>query len=91
MGSGTADYALLLTQANQDARYYNPLHNGYVDIIFGRSSAEVKMIAISDTQSRDYSASELASFTVKPSKGKLAISNPKGLNLKQRALFSGLG
>ena len=91
MGSGTSDYALLLTQANEDARYYNPLHNGYVDITFGRSSAEVKMIAISDTQSRDYSASEVAGFTVKPSKGKLSLSNPKGLNLKQRALFSGLG
>lgn len=91
MGSGTSDYALLLTQANEDARYYNPLHNGYVDITFGRSSAVVKMIAISNTQSRDYSASEVAGFTVKPSKGKLLLSNPKGLNLKQRALFSGLG
>ena len=91
MGGGTADYALLLTQANEDARYYNPLHNGYVDITFGRSSAEVKMIAISDTQSRDYSAAVIAGFTVKPNKGKLSLSNPRGLNLKQRALFSRLG
>ncbi len=91
MGSSTADYALLLTQANKDARYYNPLHNGYCDITFGRSSADVKMIVISNTQSRDYSAETAASFTVKPSKGKLSVSNAKGLNLKQRALFSGLG
>ena len=91
MGGGTEDYALLLTQANEDARYYNPLHNGYCDITFGRSSAEVHMIAISNTQSLDYTASELASFTVRPAKGKLSISNAKGLNLKQRALFNGLG
>ena len=91
MGGGTEDYALLLTQANEDARYYNPLHNGYCDITFGRSSAEVHMIAISNTQSLDYTASELASFTVRPAKGKLSTSNAKGLNLKQRALFNGLG
>lgn len=91
MGGGTEDYALLLTQANEDARYYNPLHNGYSDITFGRGSADVRMIAISNTQSLEYSASELASFSVKPSNGKLSISDAKGLNLKQRALFSGLG
>lgn len=91
LGSGTADYALLLTQGNDDARYYNPLHNGYTDITFGRDAADVKMIAISNTQSREYSASEVASFSVKPNKGKLTISNAKGLNLKQRALFNGIG
>jgi len=91
MGGGTADYALLLTQANEDARYYNPLHNGYSDITFGKNSADVRLIAISNTQSLEYSASQVASFSVKPSKGKLSISNAKGLNLKQRALFSGIG
>ena len=91
MGSGTADYALLLTQANADARYYNPLHNGYTDITFGRTQATVKMIMVSDTQSREYSVSEVARFTVKPSKDSLNISGAKGLNLKQRALFSELG
>jgi len=69
LGSGTADYALLLTQGNDDARYYNPLHNGYTDITFGRDAADVKMIAISNTQSREYSANEVASFSVKPNKG----------------------
>jgi len=91
MGSGTAHYALLLTQANNDARYYNPLHNGYTDITFSRNAADVRMMAISNTQSQDYSASEVASFTVRPNKGKLTISNARGLNLKQRALFNGLG
>lgn len=91
MGAGTADYALLLTQSNKDARYYNPLHNGYTDITFTRSSADVRMIAVSTTQSLDYTANEVASFSVRPSKERLSISNAKGLNLKQRALFSGLG
>ncbi len=91
MGTGTADYALLLTQANDDARYYNPLHNGYTDITFSRSAAQVRMMAISNTQSQDYTASEVATFSVRPNKGKLTISNARGLNLKQRALFNGLG
>ena len=91
MGSATEDYALLLTQANKDARYYNPMPNGYSDITFTKFGATIRMIAVSDTQSLNYSASEVASFTVKPSKGRLNISSAKGLNLKQRALFSGIG
>jgi phosphodiesterase/alkaline phosphatase D-like protein len=91
MGDGTADYALLLTQANKDARYYNPLPNGYSDITFTKMGATVRMMAVSDTQSLNYSMSEIASFTVKPKKGGLNISTARGLNLKQRALFSGIG
>ncbi|MGB0907542.1 MAG: alkaline phosphatase D family protein [Maricaulaceae bacterium] len=91
LGDGTADYALLLTQSNEDARYYNPLHNGYNDITFTRRNATVRMIGISDVSTRTYSAFDVASFVVKPNKGSLSIGSPKGLNLKQRALFSGLG
>lgn len=91
MGGGAVDYALLLTQANEDARYYNAMHNGYSDITFTKDKARVKMIAVSDVTQQEYSASEVAAFTVRPDKGSLSVSSPKGLNLKQRALFNGLG
>lgn len=91
MGENTEDYSLLMTQANKDARYYNAMHNGYLDITFTPRHAAVRMMAVSTTKSRDYFASEAASFTVQPKKESLNISNPKGLNLKQRALFNGLG
>lgn len=91
LGDGTADYALLLTQSNEDARYYNPLHNGYMDITFTASKATVRMVGISDVSTPSYSAFDVARFTVKPKKDSLSIGSPKGLNLKQRALFSGIG
>lgn len=91
MGDGAQDYALLLTQANEDARYYNAMHNGYTDITFTKDSARVRMISVSNVTTQDYSAAEVAAFTVRPDKGSLSVSAPKGLNLKQRALFNGLG
>ena len=91
LGSATADYSLLLTQSNPDARYYNALHNGYIDFTLTRNKAVVRMMAISTVKSQEYEASEAAQFTIKPHKGSVKVSNPKGLNLKQRALFSGLG
>ena len=88
MGDGAADYALLITQANKDARYYNPLQNGYIDVTFTRTKADIKMMAVSTVLSKDYSASELAGFTVRPAKSGLKLSGGRGLNLKQKALFS---
>jgi len=91
LGDATADYSLLLTQSNPDARYYNALQNGYIDFALTRDAATVRMMGLSTVKSQDYSAAETASFTLKPHKGSLKASAPKGLNLKQRALFSGLG
>ena len=91
LGDSTEDYSLLLTQSNPDARYYNALHNGYIDFALTRSKAAVRMMGLSTVKSQEYTASDVAEFTIKPSKGSLKVSNPKGLNLKQRALFSGLG
>ena len=91
LGGATEDYSLLLTQSNPDARYYNALHNGYIDFALTRSKGTVRMMGLSTVKSQDYEASEIAQFTIKPSKGSVKVSSPKGLNLKQRALFSGLG
>ncbi len=91
LGDATADYSLLLTQSNPDARYYNALHNGYIDLALTHSKATVRMIGLSTVKSQNYTASETAQFTIKPHKGSLKVGSPKGLNLKQRALFNGLG
>jgi len=92
MGEATSDYSLLITQSNDDARYYNALHNGYIDIVFGKTKADIKMMAVSTVFSRDYRAFEVAGFSVKHSSdGTLKVSGGRGLNLKQKALFHGLG
>lgn len=91
MGDATADYALLMTQSNPDVRYYNPLHNGYTDIEFGRDRAKARLVAIDTVVKPNYGVFEVAEFTIRPTRTSLKISNPKGLNLKQRALFNGLG
>lgn len=91
MGEGVADYALLLTQSNADVRYYNALHNGYLDLELTPHSGKARMVGISTVAQQDYDVFDVASFTVKPQKNSLTVSQPKGLNLKQRALFSGLG
>ena len=91
LGGATEDYALLLTQSNPDARYYNALHNGYIDFSLTRSKGIVRMMGVSTVKAQDYEAFEVASFTLKPYKGSVKLRSPRGLNLQQRALFSGLG
>ena len=91
LGDATADYSLLLTQSNPDARYYNALHNGYIDFALTRNKGTVRMMGVSTVKSQDYKASEIAQFTIKPYKGSVKVGSPRGLNLKQRALFSGFG
>ena len=91
LGEATADYALLMTQSNPDVRYYNALHNGYTDLRFTPKKATAHLIAIDTVTETDYGAFEAARFTVKPAKETLKITDAKGLNMKQKALFAGLG
>lgn len=91
LGDATADYNLLLTQSNPDALYYNALHNGYIDLTLGRTKGHVKMIGINTVIQTDYEVFTAAEFTLRPTGDTIKATNPKGLNLKQRALFSGLG
>lgn len=91
LGEATADYNLLLTQSNPDALYYNALHNGYIDLTLGQSKGRVKMVGISTVIDTAYEAFTVAEFTIQRPGDTLKAANPKGLNLKQRALFSGLG
>lgn len=87
----TEDYALLMTQNNGDVRYYNPLYNGYIDLSLSRDRAQAKLIAVDNVLSKEYGAFVAAEFTIRPTRTSLKMTNPKGLNLKQRALFNGIG
>lgn len=95
LGDATEQHNLLLTRENDDARYYNALHNGYIEVELGRKSGKVTMYAVDKVNNRDYGSFRAASFSVKPRKkdGKetLRIGKPRGLNIAQRALFAGLG
>ncbi len=91
MGDKTADYNLLITQANSDVLYYNAVHNGFIDLIVTPEKATAKLIGIDTVLSKDYQIFDIAAFTLKHEKKSVRVTNPQGLNLKQRALFSGLG
>jgi phosphodiesterase/alkaline phosphatase D-like protein len=95
LGDATADHNLLLTRENEDARYYNALHNGYLDVELGRRSGQIIMQAVTRVNSHDYGTFEAARFGVKPrtrqDRKTLRMTWPRGLNLAQRALFYGLG
>jgi len=91
LGDATADHNLLLTQSNADARYYNAMVNGYVDLRVNRREIKTRMVGVSSVLSRDYEAFEAAAFTLRKSGETVKVGSPKGLNLKQRALFHGLG
>lgn len=95
LGDATAQHNLLLTRENDDARYYNALHNGFIDLELGRKRGKVTMMAVDRVNDWSYQAFEAASFTVSnrtvEGKETLRIGRPKGLSLTQRALFMGLG
>ena len=91
LGNATSDYNLLLTQSNPDAHYYNALHNGYIDLTLTPNKGHVKMMCVSTVIQKDYEAFTTAEFTLRKSGESIKATSPKGLDLKQRALFSGLG
>lgn len=91
MGDGVIDYALLMTRSNPDVRYYNAENCGYIDLTLTPKLGRARFIAIDNTASTDYSAFEAARFDICKNKASVKIENPKGLNGKQRLLFSGMG
>jgi len=91
LGDGTADHNLLLTKENPDARYYNALRCGFIDLTLNPKQAVIRMMSVDTVLSRDYVLSKSAQFTVRKSGDTIKASSPKGLSLTQRALFHGLG
>jgi alkaline phosphatase D len=91
MGDTVKDYALLMTRANPDVRYYNAETSGYIDLTLTPSKGRARFVAVDRTDSTDYTAFEAAAFDIQKNKASLKLDNPKGLDVKQRLLFNGLG
>ncbi len=91
MGDGVKDYALLITRSNPDVRYYNAETCGYIDLTLTAQKGRARFIAIDRTDSTDYAAFEAAAFDIRKNNNSLKFDNPKGLDVKQRLLFNGLG
>ena len=91
LAESTYEYNLLLTQSNPDAQYYNALYNGYIDLTLTPNKGHVKMMGVSTVIRTDYEAFSVAEFTLRKSGQSLKATSPKGLDIKQRVLFSGLG
>jgi len=91
LGDGTAEHNLLLTKENPDAKYYNALKSGFVDLTLTSKQAVVRMMSVDTVLSRDYIVSETARFKITKSGKSIKAKSPKGLSLTQRALFHGLG
>jgi len=81
----------LLTKENSDAKYYNALNSGFVDLTLNSKRALVRMMSVDTVRSRDYNVTQAARFTIKKSKKTIKAKSPKGLSLSQRALFHGFG
>ena len=91
MGDDIKDYALLMTRSNPDVAYYNAEKSGYMDLTLTPQKGQVSFIAVDTTETTDYRAFEAAKFDIKKNNGSLKFDNPKGLNVKQRLLFTGIG
>jgi alkaline phosphatase D len=91
LGEATAEHNLLLTQKNEDARFYDATRSGFVDLTLTEKKAAVIMFNVDTVLSRDYTLSETAHFTLRKRGGSVKAVSPKGLSAAQRALFHGLG
>ncbi len=91
LGDATAEHNLLLTKENPDAKYYNALKSGFIDLSLNSKQAVIRMMSVDTVLSRDYTLTETASFKIRKSGDTLKAGSPKGLSMTQRALFHGLG
>lgn len=91
LGDGTSEHNLLVTQKNEDARYYNATRSGFIDLTLTPKKVAVVMFNVDTVISRDYTLSETARFTLRKSGDTIKATSPKGLSPTQRALFHGLG
>lgn len=90
-GDATADYNLLVTQANDDVRYYNAVNNGYMTLTLTPKKAVCEMIIVDSVTDQNYSAQTTARFSIRKKNDSLKFASPRGLSFKQRVLFAGLG
>ncbi|MEP6343650.1 MAG: alkaline phosphatase D family protein [Maricaulaceae bacterium] len=91
MGDAVKEYALLMTRSNPDVAYYNAENSGYMDLTLTPTKGQVRFMAVDTVETTNYRAYETAKFDIKKKGTSLKLDNPKGLDVKQRLLFTGLG
>ena len=67
LGGATAEHNLLLTKENPDAKYYNALKNGFLDLTLNSKQVTVRMMSVDTVRSRDYTLTETARFKIRKS------------------------
>ena len=94
LGDRTSDLNLLVTRENADAKFYDATVNGYIDLTLTPRRAKAEMVAVRGVKTLDYTVERAAAFSVRrkreDGRDTLKLGSPKGLNIKQRLLFSGL-
>ncbi|MEM1409696.1 MAG: alkaline phosphatase D family protein [Pseudomonadota bacterium] len=87
LGEGAFDFSLLLRQKNQDIRYTDPIHQGYMVVNFEEDEANAEFISVSTILEPTYEAFRSAAFDLVRADGTVKLDNPKGLGFKERILF----
>ncbi len=87
LGSGTKDFALLVTRDNPQARYYDPLHKGYIDLTLTHKKGVAKHVSMSTVEAPDYKVKITAQFTFKPKANSVHFTGHKGLGFKEWVLW----
>ncbi len=75
LGGKGSEYTALTVSENDDVRYLSGEDHGYIDLEIGRETAKARFMAIDTVESRDYTAFEKATFTIKRDGGAAKFSD----------------
>ena len=89
LGDGAKDFAMLVTKENKEARFYDPVHRGFIDLQVTSSKITSDFVAISTVLEREYESFTLASFDIKRDKASVKFSKSRGLGFKEYMLYKG--
>ena len=87
IGERARDLALLVTRDNPAVRYVSGEGHGYIDLDLAEGRGTARFVAVDNVAGPAYSAGVQAEFRLTREEGRLRVSRPQGLGLKQRFLF----
>ncbi|MFN7164703.1 MAG: alkaline phosphatase D family protein [Hyphomonas sp.] len=87
IGARARDLSLLITRDNPAVRYVSGESHGYIDLQLDGADGTARFVAVETAASPGYAAWPQAAFRLKRQDGRLDVSRPRGLRLKQRFLF----
>jgi len=87
IGERARDLALLVTRDNPAVRYVSGESHGYIDLDLSDGRGAARFVAVDNVTGPAYSAGVQAEFRLTRHEGRLRVTRPQGLGLKQRFLF----